>query len=65
MKINLLDTSTYKLLVQLYTIDEIIRILDGGIGKWIIIPVTNEPSYGGTAFVGERGEQRALKGFLN
>lgn len=65
MKINLLDWSSYQLLKLLYDVEEISRILDNGIGNWLVIPVSEDMPYNGTAYEGERAKERAENFFLN
>ncbi len=63
--ITLIDWSSLELLKKMYEWEEILRILKGGEGNWIIIPSGNERPFSGTAYAGERGVQRAGRFFLN
>lgn len=65
MSIALINWTSLELLKKLYEWEEIVRILRGGEGNWIIIPTGVERPFDGDMYVGERGIQRADSFFLN
>lgn len=65
MNYALIDRTSLELLKKLYEWEEILRMLRGGQGNWIIIPGGDERPFAGTAYAGERGVERAGRFFLN